>query len=57
MSLNKTIFDWKAQNNINRQEAELLTGEIDKHEYLNGRQKLASGQTSVIVKFKFTYKT
>ena len=52
------IKDEKLQYNINREEAKilaLLSGKIDKYEYLTGEEILSFEQSRIIEQAKFTY--
>ena len=58
MSINDQIRDEKLQHDIKRKAAEisaLLSGKIDKYEYLTGKDILPSNQQQIIEKAKFTY--
>ena len=56
MTIEDQIKDEKLQYNINR-EAALLSGKIDKYEYLTGEEILPSNQQQIIQQAKFTYST
>ena len=52
------IWDEKLQYNINREAAKtlaLLSGKIDKYEYLTDKEILSSNQQQIIEHAKFTY--
>ena len=57
MTIDDKIKDEKLQSNINREAAKiaLLTGKIDKYEYLIGKEILPSEQSRIIEQAKFTY--
>ena len=58
MTVDDKITDEKLQYNINREAAKmlaLLSGTIDKNEYLTGEEILPSDQRRVIKQAKFTY--
>ena len=58
MTIDDKIKDEKLQYNINREAAKisaLLTGKIDKYEYLTGEEILPSDQSRIIEQAKFTY--
>ena len=58
MSINDQIREEKLQHDINRKTAEisaLLSGKIDKYEYLTGKDILPTNQQQIIEKAKFTY--
>ena len=58
MTIDDQIKDEKLQYNINRKVGEisaLLSGKINKHEYLTGEEMLPSNQKQIIEQAKFTY--
>ena len=58
MSINDKIRDEKLQYDINRETAKisaLLSGEIDKYQYLASKEILPSDQSRIIEQVKFTY--
>ena len=58
MAIEDQIRDEKLQNDINREAAKitaLLSGKIDKYEYLTGEEILPSNQQQIIEQAKFTY--
>ena len=58
MTTNDQIRDEKRQYDINRKAAKipaLLSGNIDKYEYLTGKEILPSNQKPIIEQAKFTY--
>ena len=58
MTTDDQIRDEKLQYDINREAAEisaLLSGKIDKYEYLTGEEILSSNQKEIIEQAKFTY--
>ena len=58
MTINDQIRDEKLQYDINRKAAEisaLLSGKINKYEYLTGNKILPSNQQQIIEQTKFTY--
>ena len=58
MTTEDQIRDEKLQYNINREAAQisaLLSGKIDKYEYLTGEEILPSNQEQVIEQAKFAY--
>ena len=58
MTIDGQIRDEKIQYDINRETAnisDLLSGKIDKYEYLTGERILPSNQKQTIEKAKFTY--
>ena len=58
MTIEDEIRDEKLQYNINREAAKistLLSGKIDKCEYLIGEEILPSNQQQIITQAKFTY--
>ena len=54
MTINDQIKDEKLQYDINK-EATLLSGKINKYEYLTGEEILPANQKQIIEKAKFTY--
>ena len=60
MTINDQIRDEKPHYDINRKAAEisvLLSGKIDKYEYLTGKKILPSNQQQIIEQAKFTFST
>ena len=58
MAINDEIRDEKLQYDINTKATEisaLLSGKIDKYEYLTGNEILPSNQQQIIEQTKFTY--
>ena len=58
MIIDDQINDGKIQYDINRKAAKilaLLSGKIDKHEYLTGEEILPYNQKQIIRQAKFTY--
>ena len=58
MTINDQIRDEKRQYDINRKAAKipaLLSSNIDKYEYLTGKEMLPSNQKQIIEQAKFTY--
>ena len=58
MAFTDEIRDEKLQYNINREAAKistLLSGKIDKYEYLTGEKIFPSDQSRIIEQAKFTY--
>ena len=58
MTINDQIRDEKRQYDINRKATKipaLLSGNIDKYEYLTGKEILPSNQKPIIEQAKFTY--
>ena len=58
MTIDGKIKDEKLQYDINREAAKisrLLSGKIDKYEYLTGEEILLSDQSRIIEQAKFTY--
>ena len=58
MTIDDKIRDEKLQYNINKEAAKisaLLSGKIDKYEYLTGEEILSSNQRQIIERAKFTY--
>ena len=58
MTIDDKIKDAKLQYNSKREAAKisaLSSGEIDKHEYFTGEEKLQSDQSRIIEQDKFTY--
>ena len=58
MTIEDQIRDEKLQYNINREAAKisaLLSGKIDKYEYLTGEEILPSNQQQIIQPAKFAY--
>ena len=58
MTIEDQIRDEKLQYNINREAAKisaLLSGKIDKYEYLTGEEILPSNQQEIIQPAKFAY--
>ena len=58
MTIDDKIRDEKLQYDINREAAKLwalLSGKIDKYEYLIGQEILLSDQSRIIEQAKFTY--
>ena len=58
ITINGKIIDEKFQNDINKEAAKtsaLLSGKIDKYEYLTGEEILPSDQFRRIKQAKFTY--
>ena len=58
MTIEDKIKDEKLQYDINREATKisaLLSGKIDKYEYLTGEEILASNQQQIIEQAKFTY--
>ena len=58
MTNDHKIKDEKLQNYINREAAKIsaiLSGKIDKYEYLTGEEILSSNQRQIIEQVKFTY--
>ena len=58
MTADDKIWDEKLQYDINREAAKisvLLSGKIDKYEYLTGEEILPSDQSTIIAQAKFTY--
>ena len=58
MIIDDQIRDEKLQYDINREAATisaLLSGKIDKYEYLRGEEILPSNQQQIIKQAKFTY--
>ena len=58
MTINDRIKDEKLQYDINSKTAEilaLLSGKIDKYDYLNGEEILPFNQQQIIEQAKFTY--
>ena len=58
MTIDDQIRDEKLQYDINREAARistLLSGKIDKYEYLTGEEMLPSNQRQIIEQAKFTY--
>ena len=58
MTIDDKIKAEKLQYHINREAAKisaLLSGKIDKYEYLTGEEMLPSDQSRIIEKVKFTY--
>ena len=54
MTINDQIKDEKLQYDINK-EATLLSGKINKYEYLTGEEILPANQKQIIETAKFTY--
>ena len=54
MAINDQIKDEKLQYDINK-EATLLSGKINKYEYLTGEEILPANQKQIIETAKFTY--
>ena len=60
MKIDDKIKDEKLQHDINREAAKistLLSGKIDKYEYLTGKEILPSNQNRIIEQSEFTYST
>ena len=60
MKIDDKIKDEQLQHDINREAAKistLLSGKIDKYEYLSGKEILPSNQNRIIEQSKFTYST
>ena len=58
MTIEDQIRDEKLQYDINREDSKisaLLSGKIDKYEYLTGKEILPSNQQQIIEQAKFTY--
>ena len=58
MAIDHKFKDEKLQNDLNREAAKisaLLSGKIDKYEYLTGKEVLLSYQIRIIELAKFTY--
>ena len=58
MTIEDQIKDGKLQYDINREAAEisaLLSGKLDKYEYLTGEEILPSNQQQIIQQAKFNY--
>ena len=58
MTIEDQIKDEKLQYDINREAAKisaLLSGKVDKYEYLTGEEILPSNQQQIIEQAKFTY--
>ena len=58
MTIHDKIKDEKLQYNINREATKisaLLSGKVDKYEYLTGEEILPSDQSRIIEQAKFTY--
>ena len=58
MTIDDKIRDEKLQYDINREAAKisaLLSGKIDKYEYLTGEEILPSDQSRILEQAKFTY--
>ena len=58
MTIEDQIKDEKLQYDINREAAKisaLLSGKLDKYEYLTGEEILPSNQQQIIEQTKFTY--
>ena len=58
MTIDDKIKDEKLQYDINREAAKisaLLSGKIEKHEYLTGEEILSSDQSRIIEQTRFTY--
>ena len=58
MTIEDQIKDEKLQDDINRETAKisgLLSGKIDKYEYITGEEILPSNQQQIIEQAKFTY--
>ena len=58
MTIDDKIRDEKLEYDINREAAKisaLLSGKIDKYEYLTGEEILPSDQSRIIEQAKFTY--
>ena len=58
MKIDDKVGDEKVQYNINREGAKisaLLSGEIDKQEFLTGEEILSSDQNRIIEQAKFSY--
>ena len=58
MTIEDQIKDEKLQYDINREAAKisaLLSGKIDKYEYLTGEEILPSNQQQIIQQAKFSY--
>ena len=58
MTIDDEIKDENLQYNINREAAKisaLLSGKIDKYEYLTGKEILPSDQSRITEQAKFTY--
>ena len=58
MTIEDQIKDEKLQYDINREAAKifaLLSGKIDKYDYLTGEEILPSNQQQIIEEAKFTY--
>ena len=58
MTIDDKIRDKKLQYNVGREAAKistLLSGKIDKYEYLTGDEILPSNQRQIIEKVKFAY--
>ena len=58
MSIDDKIKDKKLQYEINKEAAKispLLSGKIDKYEYLTGEEILPSNERQIIEQEKFTY--
>ena len=58
MTIDDQIRDEKLQNDINREVAKVSTlssGNIDKYEYLTGKEILPSNQKQVTEQDRFTY--
>ena len=58
MTIDDQIKDEKLQYDINNEAAEisaLLSGKINKYEYLTGEEILPANQKQIIEKAKFTY--
>ena len=60
MTADDKIWDEKLQYDINREAAKisvLLSGKIDKYEYLTGEEILPSDQSRIIEQARFRYST
>ena len=58
MTIHDKIKDEKPQYNINREATKisaLLSGKVDKYEYLTGEEILPSDKSRIIEQAKFTY--
>ena len=58
MTIDDKIRDEKLEYDINREAAKisaLLSGKIDKYEYLTGEEILPSDQSRILEQAKFTY--
>ena len=58
MTIGDMIINEKLEYDINREAAKisaLLSGKIDKYEYLTGEETLRSAQRGVMEQAKFTY--